>query len=103
MSKWAQLNEIKGVLAAIASTATVCILIGGALMDWRIGVKVTTGIAAALASEDLATDQKIINMDKATASNTAGVADNKDDITINRKNVERAFAVLMGQPVPDDD
>ena len=99
MSKLEQLKEIKGLIASLVGLITVLIVIGGALMEWRVGVKV----GQALAAEDLATDEKIIDMDKVAALNTSGVADNKDDITINRKNVERAFAALMGRAVPEPD
>lgn len=50
----------------LAWMAGILLLVGGAFMEWRISVAVD----AALASEDIATDAKIISMD-------AGIADNK--------------------------
>jgi hypothetical protein len=54
-----------------------------------------------LPAEDLATDSKIIEMDKVAAANTAGVTANKDNIEDNERRVEQAFAVLLGRD-PDD-
>ena len=99
MSKWDALKEAKGLLTAIISTAGVCIIIGGAVMEWRIGVNVTKALSAV----DLATDIKIIDMDKATATNTSGVAENKEDIGGLDRRTEMAFAALMGRQVPDND
>lgn len=98
MSKWEQLKEIKGLIAGLATLVTVLIVIGGFLMEWRVDVNVTAAVKAALADEDLATDSKIIDMDKATATNTSGVAHNKENIDINRENVKAAFEALMGPP-----
>ena len=99
MSKWEQIKEIKGLLAAIVSTAGICIIIGGALMEWRVNVNVTKAVAAELAKQDLATDIKIIDMDKATASNTSGVADNKEDITLTQTQLRDVARVLMQSPL----
>jgi len=98
---WAKLKELKGVLAAIVSTATVFILIGGALMEWRISVNVTK----ALSAQDLATDTNIVTMNTNIADNTRTGSENGEDIEHNRRNVEAAFAALMGRavPRPDDD
>jgi len=84
----------------------VAFLLFMGFVDWRIDVKVDAAVAvtpaaSALTSTALKTDQKIIDMDTATAANTSGVADNKDDITINRENVVLAFEALMGRPAPD--
>ena len=101
MSKWEQLKELKGLIAGLASLIAVLIVIGGLLMDWRVDVKVDAAVKAALEAEDLATDSKIIDMDKATALNTSGVAENKEDIGGLDRRTEMAFAALMGRPVPD--
>ncbi len=77
------------------SGAVAFLLLMG-FIDWRVGVKV----ADALAAQDLGTDTKIVEMDKATAANTSGVAENKEDITGLESRVQLAFKVLMGQPVP---
>ena len=85
--KW---DQIKKFVFGGAGAVVFLLIMG--FIDWRIGVKVD----AALAAQDLGTDIKIINMDKATATNTSGVSENKEDITVNRQNVERAFDFLMG-------
>jgi len=90
---WAQLTVVF-VIAGILGTA---------LMEWRIDRNVTAAVTAALAAEDLATDEKIIDMDKATATNTTGVAHNKENIDINRENVKAAFEALMGPPPSRND
>jgi hypothetical protein len=97
MSKWEQVKEIKGLIAGLATLATVLIVIGAAMMEWRVNVRV----AAALAAQDLGTDTKIVAMDKVSALNTAGVSANKDNIEDNERRVEQAFAVLLGRD-PDE-
>jgi hypothetical protein len=84
---WGQLTVIGGALLIFA----------GVVMEWRV----RSNVAAALAAEDLATDSKIIEMDKVAAANTAGVTANKDNIEDNERRVEQAFAVLLGRD-PDD-
>ncbi len=97
MSTWEQLKDIKGLLASLAALATVLIVIGGVLMDWRVSV----AVSAELAKQDLATDTKIISMDDEIDLNGAGVAANKDNIEDNERRVEQAFAVLLGRD-PDE-
>ncbi len=97
MSKWEQIKEIKGLIGGLATLATVLIVIGTALMEWRVSVRVT----AALAAQDLGTDTKIVAMDKVSALNTAGVSSNKENIEDNERRVEQAFAVLLGRD-PDE-
>lgn len=93
MSTWDQVKDIKGLLASLAALATVLIVVGGVLMEWRVSVNVT----AALAAQDIGTDTKIVAMDKVAALNTAGVTANKDNIEDNERRVEQAFAVLLGR------
>ena len=93
---WQQLKDIKGLLTAIIGVIVGCMVVGGLLMDWRISVNVVK----ALAAQDLATDSKIVSMDKATATNTSGVAENKEDISGLESRVQLAFAALMGRSVP---
>ncbi len=88
-----QLKEFKGLIGGLAALATVLILIGGVLMEWRVSVNV----ASALEAQDLGTDTKIVSMDKVAALNTAGVSANKDNIEDNKDRVEQAFAVLLGR------
>jgi len=97
MSTWEQLKDIKGLLASLAALATVLIVIGSVLMDWRVSV----AVAAELAKQDIATDTKIISMDDEIDENGAGVAANKDNIEDNERRVEQAFAVLLGRD-PDE-
>ncbi len=97
MSTMEQLKEFKGLIASLAALATVLIVIGGVLMEWRVSVNV----ANALAAQDLGTDDKIVSMDKVAALNTAGVTANKDNIEDNERRVEQAFAVLLGRD-PED-
>lgn len=94
---WAQLTVATIVLG----------IVGGIYMEWRIESVVGkqlagTNAAAALTSTSLKTDQKIIDMDTATATNTSGVAHNKENIDINRENVKAAFEALMGPPPRQD-
>lgn len=96
MSKWDQIKEIKGLLAALVSVIGVLIVIGGLLMEWRVSVNV----AMALAEQDLATDSKIVSMDTNIATNTRTGEENAEDISDNERRVEQAFAVLMGRPIP---
>lgn len=97
MSTWEQLKDIKGLLASLAALATVLIVIGGVLMDWRVSV----AVSEALAQQDLATDTKIISMDDEIDANGAVGSANKDNIEDNERRVEQAFAVLLGRD-PDD-
>lgn len=95
---WEQLKEIKGLLAGMVTAFSVVSVIGLALMDWRIGVKVD----AALAAQDLGTDSKIVAMDANIADNTRTGEENAEDIEQNRRNVEAAFRRLMGLPQDDE-
>lgn len=97
MSAWEQVKEIKGLLAGLVTLATVLIVIGGALMQWRVSVEV----GKALAQQDIATDTKIISMDDEIDANGAVGRANKDNIEDNERRVEQAFAVLLGRD-PDD-
>jgi hypothetical protein len=90
-SKWEQIKEIKGLLAGMVTAFTVVSVIGLALMDWRIGVKVEE----ALAQQDIGTDAKIVDMDKHIAKNAAKSERNAEVIEDNKKRVEQAFAVLL--------
>lgn len=93
MTTMEQLKEFKGLIATLAALATVLIVIGGALMQWRVAVEVDR----ALAAQDIGTDTKIISMDDEIDENGAGVAANKDNIEDNERRVEQAFAVLLGR------
>jgi len=99
MSKWDQLKEIKGLLAGLFAAFTMVSVIGLALMDWRISVKVSQ----ALAAQDLGTDAKIVSMDTNIASNARTGEENAEDIEDNERRVEQAFRVLMGRSATDDD
>ena len=83
----------------VGGGGAVAFLLFMGFVDWRIGEKVND----ALAAKDLGTDTKIIEMDKATASNTSGVAENKEDIGGLDRRTELAFAALMGRSVPVDE
>jgi len=93
-----QLKEFKGLIAGLATLVTVLIVIGGALMEWRV----RANVSAALAAQDIGTDIKIVEMDKVAALNTAGVTANKDNIEDNERRVEQAFAVLLGRDPEED-
>lgn len=95
---WEQLKEIKGLLAGMVTAFSVVSVIGLALMDWRISVKVE----AALAAQDLGTDSKIVAMDTNIADNKRTGEENAEDIEQNRRNVEAAFRRLMGLPLSDE-
>ena len=75
--------------------AVVFILLMG-FIDWRVSVKVS----AALTAQDLGTDTKIVSMDTSIADNKRTGEENAEDIEQNRRNVESAFAALMGRSVP---
>lgn len=96
---WEQLKEIKGLLAGLVTAFTVVSVIGLAIMDWRIGVKVDE----ALAAQDLGTDSKIVSMDTNIADNKRTGEENAEDIEQNRRNVEAAFRRLMGLPQDDEE
>lgn len=91
---WKQLKDIKALVVTMAGMVIVLMGIGGLLIEWRIDVNVRT----ALAAQDLGTDSKIVKMDQATASNTSGVAENKEDITGLEGRVQLAFQALMREP-----
>lgn len=97
MSTWEQLKEIKGLIAGLAVLASVLIVIGSLLMEWRVSV----AVSAELAKQDIATDTKIISMDDEIDANGAQGKANKDNIEDNERRVEQAFAVLLGRD-PDD-
>lgn len=93
MSKWEQIKEIKGLLAAMVAAFSVVSVIGLALMEWRINVNV----AAELAKYDIGTDAKIVAMDAGIADNKRTGEENAEDIEQNRQRVEAAFAALLGR------
>lgn len=94
---WEQIKQLKALVASLVAAAVVCMAIGGAIMEWRIGVNVS----AALAAQDLGTDTKIVSMDTNIASNKRTGEENEEDIDQLRGNVEAAFRSLMGMPPPD--
>ena len=84
---------VKDNWSQVTVAVSIIFLLGGALADWRIGVKVDAAVAAL---EFIGPkDQKVIDMDSATATNTFGVATNKENIVVNRQSVERAFDYIM--------
>jgi len=91
---WQQLKAVKSAIVAMSGLAIVLMGAGGLFIEWRIDVNVRT----ALAAQDLGTDSKIVTMDQATASNTTGVAENKEDITGLEARVQLAFQALMRNP-----
>ena len=99
MSKWEQIKEIKGLLASLISFVTVLILAGGFVLSLVVDAKVRT----ALSKLDIGTDEKIVAMDTATAANTSGVAENKEDLGGLERRIEAAVAALMRRPMPSDD
>lgn len=86
--KW---DKVKNFILGGGAAVLVVILFG--YLEWRIAVNV----ADALTAQDIGTDAKIIAMDKATASNTAGVAWNKESISEEKRRLERVAAILMGE------
>lgn len=86
---WAQV----GVVVVVAS------VLGGAFMDWRIKANLET----LLASQDIATDSKIVSMDDEIDLNGAASKANATRIDGNERRVEQAFAALMGRSVPAND
>lgn len=87
--KWEQIkNWVFGGGGAVAF-----VLFMG-FVDWRIGVKVNE----ALAAQDLATDAKIVAMDKHIADNTRTGSENGEDIDDLDERVKMAFQALLGRP-----
>lgn len=82
-------KENGGMLAVMAFGALVL----GAYAEWRIDV----AVAEQLASQDLGTDAKIVDMDKHIASNKALSERNKEEIDDAERRVEQAFEILMGR------
>lgn len=93
MTKWDQIKEIKGLLAALVGAFTVVSVIGLALMEWRINVNV----ADELSKYDIGTDAKIVDMDSNIAANKALGERNKEEIDDAERRVEQAFEILMGR------
>ena len=83
------IKENGGLLAIMAFGALVL----GAYAEWRIDVSVKNQ----LASQDIGTDAKIVDMDKNIASNTALAERNKEEIDDAERRVEQAFEILMGR------
>lgn len=83
------IKENGGLLAIMAFGALVL----GAYAEWRIDVSV----AQHLASMDIGTDAKIVDMDKNIASNKALSERNKEEIDDAERRVEQAFEILMGR------
>lgn len=78
-------------------------------LDWRAEVyaekaykseaaklSINVMIDAKIAAMNIGSDQKIIDMDTVTATNTHDIESNTENIVINRDDVRRAFQVLMG-------
>ena len=61
-------------------------------------LKINAMIDERLASQDIATDSKIVEMDSNIASNTAGVEDNRDDIEFARQQLMDLGRILMQPP-----
>lgn len=91
------LQAIKDNWAQLSVIAVVLAVLGGSFMEWRV----QSNVATALASQDIATDSKIISMDDEIDANGAVGRANKDNIEDNERRVEQAFAVLLGRD-PDD-
>lgn len=87
----------KALLAAIIGAFTLMSAVGLSILEWRVDVKVR----AALSKMDLATDAKIVSMDKAIDANTRTGEENAEDIAQNRARVEAAFEALLGRPRGD--
>jgi hypothetical protein len=83
--------QSKALLAAIIAAFTLMSAVGIAILEWRVDVHVK----AALASQDIGTDAKIVDMDKNIATNAAKSERNREVIEDNKKRVEQAFAVLL--------
>lgn len=99
MSKWEQIKEIKGLLAACVAAFTVVSVIGLALMEWRINVNVREE----LANRDLGTDANIVAINSAVADNKRTGEENAEDIDQNRERVEAAFSALLGRNSEDNE
>lgn len=95
----AKAKELKALIASLIAGVLVVIAIGGAIMDWRIGVHV----ARALGEQDLGTDAKIVSMDDEIDRNGAVGLANTARIEGNERRVELAFAALMGRPPPEEE
>jgi len=85
-------DKIKNFVIGGAAAAVLVAFMG--FVDWRIGVKVDEAIAAL----DIGTDTKIIAMDQATATNTTGVAENKEDNADTKQQLRDVARVLMQAP-----
>jgi len=83
--------QSKALLAAIIAAFTLMSGVGLAILEWRVDVNVKN----ALASQDIGTDAKIVDMDKNIASNAAKAERNAEVIEDNKKRVEQAFSVLL--------
>jgi len=88
---WDKIKELVGIVAA---TSVIVLGIGAAYMEWRIAENVD----AALSSQDIGTDAKIVDMDKNIGANTAGVLSNKERAALTQRQLEQVANILMRQP-----
>ncbi len=84
---WAQITGIGAVLVSLHL-----------FVMW---VMVGQAVSTKLSEQDLATDSNIMAINTHVAANKRTGEENAEDISHNRRNVEAAFAALMGRPVPD--
>lgn len=90
VSLWQAVKDNWGQLTAIAAGLVIAHL-------FVMSVMVDRSVASALASQDIATDAKIISMDDEIDANGAVGRANKENIEDNERRVEQAFAVLLGR------
>jgi len=111
MSTW---NKIKEHWPQITALAAILLVLGGAYLEWRLSVnfasnlkseeaalKINELIDLKLADVDLATDSKVIDMDSNIATNTAGVARNKEEIDDAETMLHDVAKILMGDKPGD--
>lgn len=88
---WDKIKELVGIVVA---TSVIVLGIGAAYMEWRISVNVNES----LASQDIGTDAKIVDMDKNIGTNTAGVLSNKEKAELTQRQLEQVAQILMRNP-----
>ncbi len=107
MSAW---ERIKNSWPQITALVIVLLAVGGSYLEWRLAVnfktnlnsdaaalKINSLIDARIAGIDIATDQKVVTMDTNIATNTAGVARNKEEVDDVERTLEKVADILMGE------
>ena len=103
------LNKIRENWPQITVLVAALLILGGGYLEWRLTLNFTNNLKSPeaalkinelidlrIAAIDIATDQKVVNMDTNIAANTATGARNTEEIDDAERRLEQAFKVLLG-------